>query len=230
MSDTAIPEREPDVQYQRSFQLVGEFMWHWASLEAVLNRGVTKLLSLGILEGAILTANLQVRDKIHIIRTAVDMWGLFAPAEMKAAGKLLDTVAAAAGERNLVAHNPFGPGESGGVSFAITKAKGKLDFPDTVWSEADFSRKFAAMDSLEKSLRSLVRETAAAKDRVQARRAGKTTNALWQPTAGYDGQGVLATLNHLFPTPLGSPTPTAEAGLPEPQAPRPKPKGSRKKK
>src|SRR5690606_6127374 len=132
MSELPLARLNPPSEYARCFQLVGEFMWRWGTLEAVINRGVQQLLGLTPLWGSVATANMQLRGKQHVVATLVRFYSGSGPSWIKGAIKTLRQFGEAAKDRNFVAHTPFGPDESGGVKFFAIKAKGKLDIPDIV--------------------------------------------------------------------------------------------------
>lgn len=131
MAKSPLIDYSPPEEFARAFRLVGEFMFHWAHLESVLNTGIHKLLRLEGAEALIATANITVRDKISLFRTLITYYNA-AGDWLKAANKTLDRVSDLSGERNLVAHNMFSPHEDGGVEFFLVKAKGKFALPDTV--------------------------------------------------------------------------------------------------
>ena len=119
--------------FDRACLLVGRFMYHFALLEGALNTGIEKLLGLRSLEGAIATANMPLRSKIHILKSVVNLKG--GPVEWV---KTFDEVVDFSTVRNTVAHTIFGPEAGGGVRFLAVKAKTRLTFQNTVWTERDF--------------------------------------------------------------------------------------------
>lgn len=131
--------------YPQGFQLVGEFMFYWAALEQAVNRGLSTLLDLGNLEGAIVEANMQWRDKIHALRTCVNLWPFGSEEWGANADKFLVKLGGMSGIRNIVAHTLFVPRKDGGVKFYVTQAKGKLAWPELVWSTKQFQTHFRAM-------------------------------------------------------------------------------------
>lgn len=125
-------EKIPQEEFDKACLLVGRFMYHFALLEGAVNSGIEKLLGLKSLEGSIATSNMQFRAKIHILKSVVDLKG-GRPEWLKD----LEAIADLSATRNTIAHTRFGP-DSGGVRFLTIKAKGKLSFPITVYSDADF--------------------------------------------------------------------------------------------
>ncbi len=121
-------------------------MNHWSFLEASLNEGIGVLLGMNDLETTIATLNMDMKGKINVIKTAVNLksprdWAASAVQDISAVQKMSEL-------RNMVAHTCFGSHESGGVIFLTTKARGKLKFPETIWSPADFEAHFREMDRL----------------------------------------------------------------------------------
>jgi len=215
-----------------AFRLVGEFMSSWSFVEYELNRGIQKLAGLGILEGRIVLTNMGVRDKIHTLKTLLYMYS--PTAERDVAVSLLNTAASMSESRNMIAHTMFWPHEGGGVEFAVTKAKGKLLFPNTVWGKEMFEEKFEAMSKLKRNISSAVQKA----DRIRS--LSKTTDKNWfwaniydltqsPPTEGLGGlmtQGLRALQLQGSPS---SPTPNPEAAPQTPEAPPPKPRSRKVK-
>lgn len=125
-------DKIPHEEFDRACLLVGRFMYHFALLEGAVNRGIEKLLGLKSLEGTIATSNMQFRSKIHILKSVVHLKS--GKAESL---KDLESIADFSTTRNVIAHTVFGP-ENGSVRFLTAKAKGKLSYPATIYSEADF--------------------------------------------------------------------------------------------
>ena len=125
----------------RATALVGLYLKSWATMEWSLNHAIEDALHLASLEGAIVTKNIQFRDKIYILRTLVDI-RIVDHDRRTAIKKRLDTIANLAADRNMVAHDMFTASEDGrGVSFFVTRAKGTLNFPETEWSMQTFIQK-----------------------------------------------------------------------------------------
>lgn len=142
-------------QYDKACYLVGRFLYHWALLEGALDTGIGKLLGMKTLEASIATTNMQARSKIHIIKTLVNLKG--GESEWAKAGvKTMDAVGTLSDTRNVVAHVVFGPHESGGVRFLRVKAKGKLSYPETVYSIDDFKGYWAQATRLRQEVEALV--------------------------------------------------------------------------
>jgi len=57
----------------RTVALVGMYLQHWAIMEARLNRVLGKALALDDLSAAVVAKNIQLRDKIKITKTLIDL-------------------------------------------------------------------------------------------------------------------------------------------------------------
>lgn len=205
-------------------------MWHWSLLEMELGRSVRVLLRLKGVEGAVATANIPLRDKIHLSRTLVNVFGLGDADALAAANKTFDQIADMSAQRNVVAHNAFIPGPEGEVEFIITKAKGKFSVPKTVWAAAQFHERFAKMDALMHELRGITTNA------DLFRQPLATTNALglfgtrappgsFAATLESASEGPLGILARQLPEPQSSPSANPKKPRETPKAPRPKPKG-----
>lgn len=142
-------------EYNRACFLVGRFMYHWALLDSAVNDALGKLLGMGNLEEAIVTANANFRAKTNILKSFVDLKGGEAN-WAKAAIKDIQAIADLSNERNTVVHNVFGPESNGDVRFLHVKANSKLTFPDTVWSPEYFAERWNLAKDLRTRVESLV--------------------------------------------------------------------------
>ena len=136
----------PDVpptpeEFAECFRLVGEFMFYFAALEGSLNSGVRELLHIKGLEGLVITANIQMRDKVAIVRTILAMQGTKSEEWRTNANLLLNEIVKLSEDRNKIAHNFFAPEDGGGVQIYTVKAKGRFELPTLVWSKDDFNDK-----------------------------------------------------------------------------------------
>src|SRR5438128_2420576 len=98
-------------------------------MEAALNMALAVAMRLDDTMRMILCANLQLRDKLNILRTIVDSSSMTEDAkEQFKAG--LQKVSDYSWKRNMMAHDNFSLDEKGlGVLFHQIKAKGKLSQP-----------------------------------------------------------------------------------------------------
>ena len=171
----------------RAMRLIGEFMYFWAGLEAEINRGVHRLLGIRGVEGAIATANISVRDKLHILRTIVNYYGEGQSDWLSHANRTINAVGEEASARNTVAHNMFIPHKSGGVEFVVVKAKGKFGFPATIWSADTFKRHCDDMFDLEPKLEQIVSQAVVWRTAGRVRVTSVNAFALQKPIDGLGG-------------------------------------------
>lgn len=204
MSQTAT---EPsDAEYAEAFRLVGEFMFGWAHLESVLNRGVGRVLHMDSpLNQAILTANMSVREKLSVLRTALLLPVVKNSDEWVSLNKLMDRISNRADDRNTVAHTVFSPHPKG-LIFHPVKAKREFSIPDIVWTAREFSDKRTDMTLLTADLQIAVEAN------VKLRRAPRNALAgLISPMTGPKGFGLLNTFSDASPSAAESSSPEDES-------------------
>lgn len=136
---------------QKAYLAVGEFMFHFAGLEFQLNIFLRSLLHLGLLEAQIITSNIDVRTKVYIIQTAINMRPINDDALLATAKADLKSVISIAENRNILAHHHFTPLDDG-VDFYRVKAKGTLSLPDAKWSYEDFDHFYYEMGRLAQAI------------------------------------------------------------------------------
>ena len=135
--------------------LVGTFLQAWALMEAQMNHAIITALELGDVQGVMVVRNVQLRSKIHILKTAVNVT---LPIDRREPYiDLLNQITTMSEtDRNVVAHDLFGPDPDGdGVEFLVIKAKGKLKFPEVKWSINDCVEKINKMNFYRKQLEGL---------------------------------------------------------------------------
>lgn len=200
-------------EHNLAYWLVGRFMFYWAMLESSLNSGIEKLLMLGTLEGAIVTANLQFRSKIHILKTLMHLkcvesdWRSDALSDLERIGTVNDHW------RNTIAHVPFISAEDG-VQFLRVKAKGKLDFPHTHWTRADFDNMRAEVIGLTDRVDEIVSALA------KQQRKPTLSDLAALATELQNEQEFPNYLGRLAPAPPGSQPSNPETAPETPQEPR----------
>lgn len=181
-------------------------MFHWAAVEAEMNRTLKALLETGLIESDIVSANMQVRDKIHVIRTIKALYCKTDVDLSKRLGKTLDRVVSLTRKRNVAAHNMFTETPSGGVSFFTVKAKGAWSNPDEVWPVEEFERLFKECEEVTEALGELADTVTERRAEVRSLlRKGPQRNAL---------QGHARRLMTQAPASLDSDEPSPEADLP----------------
>lgn len=129
-----------------AFKLVGEYLYNWAYMEGRLNGVIRKLLGMDLLHGAIACANISLKNKIHIAKTAVSLEFSGEPQKIEHYHSILNKMDnAASQDRNMIAHEMFSldySKEEIAVKWYKVSAKGSLKLPDHVWLESDFQDRF----------------------------------------------------------------------------------------
>lgn len=137
----------------RAYALVGCFLQHWALMESAMKKAIGKALDIDGPQLSIVAANLQLRDKIHILKTVVSITPIHPPEYRENFTKLLSEIANYSATRNMMAHDVFGATEDGqAVEFHVTKAKGKLSYPETIWAVDDFAAAFEDIADFQRGL------------------------------------------------------------------------------
>ena len=177
----------------RAIALVGRFLQSWAFMEEGLHAAIAKALNLNQLQRYIVTANIQLRDKIHILRTLLHYIPINPPSDIERFDKMLEDIAKYSSKRNMMAHNAFGPSENGtAVQFILTQAKGKLEFPPSVWGAKEFGAAFSKINDFTNGLEELQNKITSAKV------TEALMKALQEPIPAPSGLG-LASLLHPQP-------------------------------
>lgn len=172
----------------RAYALVGKFLFKWALMEGQIKSALGKALDLDNIKTSIIVANIQFRDKIHILRTALH----YADVTIDDRDRLktvLQKVANYSAVRNMMAHEMFGPAENGGVEFLVIKAKGEIKLPKEEWSVTQFEEAYKKLDHYSAEIKNIRR----AIDYARLSR-GLLTSGLQWPTGGTTGPGLLADL------------------------------------
>lgn len=143
---------DPDDVMTQAQVLVGRFMYHWGTMEFEVNRAIGKVLKLGAAQTWIVARNMQLRDKLNVLRTVTNLEG--PTADGKKIIEALGQIATLADSRNLIAHNSFYPSRDGtGVEFFRVQARDKFNMPATIWTPAMFEEKFASLQAIAAVLR-----------------------------------------------------------------------------
>lgn len=139
--------------FQACFGMVGEFLWHWATLEREMQKALALALELDLRQTLILSSNTQLRDKINILKTAASTANR---RNATAAIKLLNEIANQTPKRNMMAHDFFYPSpKTPAVQFHAIKAKGHFDLPVTLWTPDDFQAAYDQIEGLRDRLEQL---------------------------------------------------------------------------
>lgn len=134
--------------------LVGQFLHEWSFLEYEMEQAIGAALGLSSIQRLMITKNMQLRDKINLLKTVAYMAS--SEKERSNRAKMLSAIADFAGNRNMIAHDLFLPSKDGrGVNFLVTKARGRLAIEDPVWTASDFFDKFEKISSFKKFVKGL---------------------------------------------------------------------------
>jgi hypothetical protein len=121
----------------RAFALVGQFLKRWSGMEQRIDETISAAMKLDETMRYILCANLQLRDKLQILRTLVHS-SSFPQNEKDAADRELVDILNYP-YRNMIAHQAFEADSNGdGVVFLAVKARGKLIRQPEVWNSKRF--------------------------------------------------------------------------------------------
>ncbi|MET1415920.1 hypothetical protein ABVF61_26855 [Roseibium sp. HPY-6] len=132
----------------RCFTLVGQFLWHWAYLEASINDAIATALELGHPQRYIVTKNIQFRDKIKTLKASVAVASSLSDEERRMHKRTLNKISDYAAKRNIIAHDMFGPDDdTDSVMFLRTVASDRFELPVDLWSTDDFVAAFTDLDN-----------------------------------------------------------------------------------
>ena len=158
-------------------------------------------MGLTVLQQSIVCVNISLRDKIHILKTFVDLSAIY-PTDVRQGFKnMLQAIANYSPTRNMMAHDMFRPTDDGtGVKFIVVKAKGTLNIPDISWSVADFISAVEKIVGFSTSLSDLEKRLDRAKIVRALASAPAVHPAYLPPNSGINALGLLGGLFHQLPT------------------------------
>lgn len=151
MADDYEPTQE---EREKAFAYIGRFLFEWAYMEFQLNGAIGKALSLTETQKVIVCKNIQLRDKINILRTLVSI-SKHAESEKADFDNALLEIAKASSKRNMVAHDPFLVMKDGGVSFYTIKARGTFSVPENDWEPEEFAGYYEQFSALAQKMKML---------------------------------------------------------------------------
>jgi hypothetical protein len=170
-------------QPMRAWAIVGCYIGHFALLETAIANSLSILLGLDSLAGAIIARNMGMIEKVRAVRTIVNI-AVHLPAERQRLNDLLKRAQAAAEERNVIAHVPFGDSQtSDGVRFYTVDAKGTFRASSLDWSIATSDMKIDELRQVENGLSS-VESKAAFEDARRAIKGERRTLEEWLSELG----------------------------------------------
>jgi hypothetical protein len=185
----------------RCFALVGQFLHAWSKMEGSLHNAIGLALGIETTKLQILIANLGFRDKINVIRTLVDVNPFFSNEDKAGYKKKFHDLSEYAGRsRNLIAHVPFEPHETG-AQFNQVRTKGKFETPSDVWDTKRFQAELTTVNEYCAFIEQVGNRFATQPMPQQAytaaaRRASYSDDVGWQ--GWQQPRGMSATLMHLL--------------------------------
>ena len=211
---------EPEIQ---AYALIGQFLKRWSDLEQQIHEAIGAALGLDETRRYILCANLQLKDKVNVLRTLVQQ-SSFSLDVKESTNKELGTIVNYR-NRNMIAHEAFEPASDGdGVVFLPVKAKKDFSRPRDQWSVDKFQEEGKTIAALAENVA-----------RLKTRFSDKTIFELPPHFGWFDNmQGspvpmrhitspaLLDSLSHSVPRPLRSDPPNQEKSDQTPEGPREK--------
>jgi len=147
----------------RCVALVGEFLRRWSEMEGTLNRALAVAMGLDDTMRLILCANIQLRDKIHVLRTIVDISSMTEDEKKKFKDKL-EKIGQYSLMRNTMAHGNFAADKDGkGVVFFQVKAKGNFSNSERILSTQEFSAEYEKIEAFKNDATELMKALSGSK-------------------------------------------------------------------
>jgi hypothetical protein len=204
---TDFKDLDPDI---RAYALIGQFLKRWSELEQQIHEAIGAALGLDETRRYILCANLQLKDKVNVLRTLVQQSSF--PIDVKVCTNKELTTIQNYTHRNMIAHDSFEPDLSGdGVVFFPVKAKKEFSRPLEKWGIEKFKEEGKAIAEIAENVA-----------RLKARFSRETTFELppfgWVdtmqgspvPMRHIMSPALLDSLSHSVPMPPSSDPPNQE--------------------
>jgi hypothetical protein len=127
--------------FNNAFARIGQYMHHWANMEAALDSSIEAALKVGLIHQTILCSNLQFHSKCKILKSLVRLSKVSQKSEHI---KMLSKVESLSADRNMVAHTQFYPDELDkmSVKFFRNRSEGELKLEHQTWTIDLFKMKF----------------------------------------------------------------------------------------
>ncbi len=110
---------------------------------------ISQALKLSRPQSSIIGSNIQFRDKIHILRSAIHVSSL-SDEEKLSYKKKIQEITDYYPTRNMIAHDVFTISwDEKGVSFLYEKAKGSVRFVEAEWGVKDFREAFDKLETFQ---------------------------------------------------------------------------------
>jgi hypothetical protein len=212
---TDFKDLDPEI---RAYALIGQFLKRWSELEQQIHEAIGAALGLDETRRYILCANLQLKDKVNVLRTLVQQSSF--PIDVKESTNTELAAIQNYTHRNMIAHDAFEPDPEGGVVFLPVKAKKQFSRPRDKWSVTKFEEEGKAIATLAEHVA-----------RLKARFSDQTTFEL-PPFGWFEGMqetplpmrhtmspALLDSLSHSVPMPPSSDPPNQEKIYQTPEGP-----------
>ncbi len=150
--------------------LVGRVLWQFSKLEAAIDYGLRRFLSLEEDQGEIVAVNVDFVRKTKIVRSAISAEkDRSDPEALKRIDSMFDEVRKLNDYRIVVAHSQFDLKE-GAVSFKRATADAKLKRQDPSWDLGDFESLYKRMTELAAALETAMKEVKSYREHIEERR------------------------------------------------------------
>jgi hypothetical protein len=118
----------------RTVALVGRFLQLWASLETAIGYAIGTVLGVSSLQQFVLTRNTSFTNKTYMLGAFCSVSSL-TDADKEEIKSILNEIRQFYKNRNIIAHEFFVDSkDTDGVEFLVMRARGKIDFPEEIWS------------------------------------------------------------------------------------------------
>jgi hypothetical protein len=140
----------------RAYALVGKFLSDWAYMEYKINDAIGKALGLDAMQEVMVTSNIQFRDKIHILRTAIHHTIIRPVSERDRLKSVLTKISEYSTTRNMMAHTAFVATPLGEVCFFVTKARGEVKMPEETWDIPKFEEAYLTLANYTEEAKTII--------------------------------------------------------------------------
>ncbi len=143
----------------RTYALVGRFFFEWALMDMQLQQALGKALSLSDINTRVVATNIQLTDKLYILRTTLHLSDGIDDERKAQFNKVLKEIGVYLRVRNMIAHSAFNEDPNGdGVSFYVIKAHGTYRTPAEDWTVARFEDEYEKIRTFAAALEDLTAE------------------------------------------------------------------------
>jgi hypothetical protein len=184
----------------RSFQLIGEFMFNWNIVEADLGKYIASLCELEKLESSIVCANLNFQAKMGIVYATVHLYAGIEKEHQKIFNRLFEINTE---WRNVIAHCMHSP-KDGEIDFIRIQAKRELKIPDTAKTHKEFAAIFKELRKLSREIGKLAKNACEMRVKYRNRTDNKSGPSLHTGAIGISSlpqSRPLGLLHFLTPNP-----------------------------